>query len=96
MTIHVEFPADRSPIQVYTRDTDNLPQHVKNKAYWIEYDNHAASAYHIEDLGGTEVPIEFINNKWYILHWTNYFYRTCEGWDLPSEFKVGNWRLSDP
>ena len=79
VTIHVKFPVDGSPIQIYTRNSDDLPQHVKQEAYWIDYDNTLASAYHIEDLSGTEVPIEFINNKWYLLHWTNSIYRMCEG-----------------
>jgi len=70
---------------------------MKGTAYWINYTNSAASAYHIEDPNGTEVPTEFINNKWYLLHWTNSLYRTCEDWTLlTNEFQMGNWLPSDP
>ena len=61
-------PADRfTPIEC--RSTNDLPSHVKGTAYWLNHENHP-SGYYYQEGNQEPVPVEFINDAWYILHFS--------------------------
>ena len=61
-------PADGfTPIE--HRTTDDLPPHVKGSAYWINHETHPSGYYYTEP-NQEPVPVEFINDAWYILHFS--------------------------
>ena len=61
-------PADGfTPITHWT--TDNLPPHIKGTAYWVTHTTCPSSYYYKEPVQ-EPVPVEFINDAWYILHFS--------------------------
>ena len=61
-------PADSfTPIE--RRTTDDLPGHVKGTAYWLEHATRPSGYYYTEP-NQEPVPVEFINDTWYILHFS--------------------------
>ena len=92
-------PADRfTPIN--RRTTDDLPPHVKGTAYWLNHATRPSGYYYVE--GEQEpVPVEFINDAWYILHFsrTERIFRTRESYRIdPNDQNVGlgRWLPNDP
>ena len=61
-------PAD-SFTPITRRTTDDLPPHVKGNAYWVNHETHP-SGYYYEEPNNDPVPVEFVNNAWYILHFS--------------------------
>ena len=56
-------------LSLHPRTEDDLPNHVKGNAYWVEFRGEGQLAYHVRDEGGLEYPVEFLNNQWYQLTW---------------------------
>ena len=52
------------------RATDDLPAQVKGTAHWINHTTCASGYYYVEG-NQTPVPVKFINDAWYILHYSN-------------------------
>jgi hypothetical protein len=50
--------------RVYRRTKDDLPLHVKGKAFWI--DSPFGTGYYVDYAAGT-APVEFVENHWYHL-----------------------------
>ena len=50
--------------RVYRRTKNNLPLHVKGKAFWI--DSPFGTGYYV-DYAVRPAPVEFIENNWYHL-----------------------------
>ena len=92
-------PADGfTPIN--RRTTDDLPPHVKGTAYWL---NHATrpSGYYYAEPNQEPVPVEFINDAWYVLH----FSRTEQIFGMRESYRIdpndpnvglGRWHENDP
>ena len=51
------------------RTTDDLLTSVKGTAYWLEHSTRPSGYYYAEGTQ-TPVPVEFINDTWYILHYS--------------------------
>ena len=62
--ITAEFEGEKY-LSLRPRTEDDLPNHVKGDAYWVEFGGEGQSAYHVQDEGGSEYPVEFLNNQWY-------------------------------
>jgi hypothetical protein len=58
-------------IPIQTQNTDNLSAWVKDRVYWITYQNDLHSAYHLLSDDGVEAPVKFINHWWHFLIWKN-------------------------
>ena len=92
-------PADRfTPIEC--RNTDDLPPHVKRTTYWITHETRPSGYYYAEP-NQEPVPVEFINNTWYILHFshTEQIYGTRSSYRInPNDQNVGlgRWHVNDP
>ena len=63
------------------RTTNDLPPHVKGTAYWINHETRP-SGYYYREANQDPVPVKFINDAWYILHFsrTEQIYGTCESY----------------
>ena len=91
-------PADRfTPITCQL--TDDLPPHIKGNTYWVNHETHP-SGYYYEEPNQEPVPIEFINDAWYILHFshTECIYRTHSSYQVdPNNPNVvlGCWHEND-
>jgi hypothetical protein len=95
------FPEDEGTfVRAPTRISNDLPAHIKGAAYWVVYGEHfGKSQYHVEISHGTELPVEFINHRWYILRWDiqEGYYITKKDWKLPiGEYDTGYYLLTDP
>ena len=93
------FPEEDSTlVTVSTRFSDDLPAHIKGRAYWVSYDHLAKSQYHIALGSGGELPVKFINHRWYIIRWDeDGQYYTKSLWRLPiGEHGLGWYKESDP
>ena len=82
------------------RATDDLPPHVKGNAYWVNHSTRP-SGYYYEEPGKEPVPLEFINDAWYLLHFvsTERFYGTRASFRVdPNDSNVGlgRWYDNDP
>ena len=92
-------PADGfTPIE--RRTTDNLPPHVKGTAYWINHETRP-SGYYYEEPNQDPVPVEFINDAWYILHFSRAerIFGTRASYHVdPNDQNVGlgHWHINDP
>ena len=92
-------PADGfTPID--RRTTDDLPPHVKGSAYWLNHETRPSGYYYTEP-NQELVPVEFINDAWYILH----FSRTERIFGMRASYQVdpndqnirlGRWLPNDP
>ena len=61
------FPEGNQPIVFNNQARDDLPAHMKGRAYWVDFENSNRLAYHMQDNQGNETIVEFINNAWYIV-----------------------------
>ena len=92
-------PADGfTPIN--RRATDDLPTHVKGTAYWLNHETRPGGYYYAEP-NQEPVPVEFINDTWYILHFsrTERIFGTRESYRVdPNDQNVGlgRWLPNDP
>ena len=92
-------PADGfTPIEC--RTTDDLPPHVKGSAYWLNHET-CPSSYYYAEPNQDPVPVEFINNAWYILHFScsERIYGTRSSYRIdPNDQNVGLgcWYENDP
>ena len=82
------------------RLTDDLPPHVKGTAYWINHET-CPSGYYYAEPNQEPVPIEFINDAWYILHFscTECIYGTGASYRVDpnnSNVGLGCWCENDP
>ena len=92
-------PADSfTPIE--RRTTDDLPPHIKGTAYWLNHETRPGRYYYAEP-NQEPVPVEFINDAWYILHFsrTERIFGTRESYRVdPNDQNVGlgRWLVNDP
>ena len=82
------------------RTTDDLPLHIKGTAYWITHETHPSGYYYAEP-NQEPVPVEFINDVWYILHFsrTKRIYGTHVSYQIdPNDRNIGlgHWNENDP
>jgi hypothetical protein len=69
-TLYIKFPLDPNTlILLNNQAAPNLLAHVEGRANWVLYQDQQRSAYHGQRLDGSEIPVDFINNKWYALLW---------------------------
>ena len=99
-SLSVTFPPADGFIRIDRRTTDDLPAHVKNTAYWVNHSTRQ-SGYYYEEPGKEPLPIEFINDVWYLLHFvsTERFYGTRASYRVdPNDRDValGRWYENDP
>ena len=99
-SLTVTWPPADGFIRIERRTTDDLPLHVKGTAYWVNHTTRP-SGYYYEEPGQEPVPVEFINNAWYILHFisTERFYGTRASYRVdPNHPNVGlgRWHENDP
>ena len=92
-------PADRF-IRIERRTTDDLPPHVKGTAYWVNHSTQP-SGYYYEEPGKEPVPVEFINDAWYLLHFvtTERFYGMRASYRVNPDdpnIALGRWYENDP
>jgi hypothetical protein len=77
----------------------NLPAHVEERAQWILYQDQLQSAYHGRRLDGSDIPVEFINNKWYTLLWKDGWYQASRNCHIPmtqlAQLGLDMWRITD-
>ena len=76
---------------VTRRATDDLPEHVKGTAFWLNHTN-CASGYYYTKANQAPVPVEFINDTWYILHFSStkqIFGSHSSYWIDPNDSNVG-------
>ena len=95
----VSFPLNEDEgIGIPMRSQDDLPQHVKGRAYWVaHHDNPNKNSYGVEDLKGKEWAIEFLNNDWYVVRWRNNRYESCRKAKINRyDFGLGWWEKTDP
>ena len=52
------------------RTTDDLPTQVKGTAFWLNHTS-CPSGYYYTESNQAPVPVEFINDAWYILHFSS-------------------------
>ena len=86
--------------RVERRTTDDLPAHVKGNAYWVNHSTRP-SGYYYKEPGKEPVPLEFINDAWYLLHFVSSerFYGTRASFRVdPNNPNVGlgRWHENDP
>ena len=92
-------PADGfTPIE--RRATDDLPPHVKGTAHWLNHETRSSGYYYAEP-NQEPVPVEFINDAWYILHFsrTERIFGTRASYRVdPNDSSVGlgRWLPNDP
>lgn len=82
------------------RTTDDLPHHVKGTAYCVTHETQPGGYYYAEP-NQEPVPVEFINNAWYILHFscTEWIYGTRLSYRIdPNDQNIGlgHWHENDP
>ena len=86
--------------RIERRTTDDLPTHVKGSAYWVNHSTRP-SGYYYEEPGKEPVPVEFINDAWYLLHFvsTERFYGTRASFRVNPDdpnIGLGRWYDNDP
>ena len=99
-SLSVTWPPADGFTRIERRATDNLPPHVKGTAYWINHSTRPSGYYYAEP-NQEPVPVEFINDAWYILHFvsTERIYGTRASYRVdPNDRNVGlgRWNENDP
>ena len=99
-SLSVTWQPDDGFTPIERRATDDLPPHVKGTAYWINHETRP-SGYYYEEPNQSPVPVEFINDAWYILHFsrTERIFGTRESYRVdPNDPNVGlgRWLINDP
>ena len=87
-----------TPITHWT--TDDLPNHIKGNAYWVSHSTHPGG-YYYEEPGQEPVPVEFVNDAWYILHFssTEWIYGACSLYQIDTAGRnigLGHWNKNEP
>ena len=93
----VTFETNDRFTPITRRTTDDLPAHVKGTAYWLNHNTHP-SGYYYTEASQPPVPVEFINDTWYILHFstTEQIFRTRASYRIdPNDPNVGLGRWPD-
>ena len=94
--LRYEFQGDQlTPVPI--RLADDLPSHIKGTAYWRTLEGTPGGPYHIPfNNNEASLPVEFINDDWYVLFWTDDSYNTTPQHKLDrGEYRVGWWNESD-
>ena len=93
----VYFPDNPEVFEVVnTRFTNDLPAHIKGRAFWKNLDHLGKSQYHIVTEDGTHLPAEFINHNWYLLQWTNRQYTIKQTWKIArGDYETGWYRITN-
>ena len=99
-SLSVTWPPADGFTRVERRATDDLPPHVKGTAYWINHSTRPSGYYYAEP-NQEPVPVEFINDVWYILHFvsTERIYGTRASYRVnPNDPNIGlgRWYENDP
>ena len=99
-SLSVTWPPADGFIRIERRTTDDLPPHVKGTAYWVNHSTRP-SGYYYEEPSQEPVPVEFINDAWYILHFvsTERFYGTRASYRVDPNapnIGLGRWYENDP
>ena len=99
-SLSVTWPTADAFTPIERQTTDDLPPHVKGTAYWLNHETRPSGYYYAEP-NQEPVPIEFINDAWYILHFvrTERIYGTrASYWIDPNDQNVGlgRWLPNDP
>ena len=99
-SLSVTFPPADGFTHIEHRATDDLPPHVKGTAYWVNHSTRP-SGYYYEEPNQEPVPVEFINDAWYILHFisTERIYGARASYRVnPNDPNVGlgRWNENDP
>ena len=68
-SLTVTFETNDRFTPITRRNTDALPTQVKGAAYWINHSTRPSGYYYTEG-DQPPVPVEFINDAWYILHFS--------------------------
>ena len=66
----VTFESNDRFTPVTRRTSDDLPLQVKGTAYWLNHTTRPSGYYYTEG-SQPPVPVEFINDAWYILHFSS-------------------------
>ena len=99
-SLSVTWPAADAFTPIERRTTDDLPPHVKGTAYWLTHETRPSGYYYAEP-NREPVPVEFINDAWYILHFvcTERIYGTRTSYRIdPNDQNIGlgRWLPNDP
>lgn len=87
----VTFESNDQFTPVTHRTTDDLPIQVKGTAYWINHTTRPSGYYYTEG-NQPPLPVEFINDAWYILHFssTEQIFGTQSSYQIdPNDTNVG-------
>ena len=100
VSLSVTWPPADAFTPIERRTTDDLPPHVKGTAYWLNHET-CPSGYYYAEPNQEPVPVEFINDAWYILHFsrTERIYGTRASYRIdPNDRNVGlgRWLPNDP
>ena len=93
----VHFPDNPEAFEVVNmRFTDDLPAHIKGRAFWKNSDHLGKGQYYIVTADSTHLLIEFINHNWYLLQWTNGRYTTKQTWKITrGDYETGWYWITD-
>ena len=69
-SIIVTWEPDEWFTPVNRRATNDLPKQVKGTAFWLHHQS-CPSGYYYTEGNQAPVPVEFINDTWYILHFSS-------------------------
>ena len=99
-SLSVTWPPADAFVRIERRTTDDLPPHVKGTAYWVNHETRPSGYYYAEP-NQEPVPVEFINDAWYILHFvsTERIYGTRASYRVnPNDQNIalGRWHENDP
>ena len=87
----VNWESDDRFTPVTQRATDDLPEYVKGTAFWLNHTSRTSGYYYTEETQAP-VPVEFINDTWYILHYsaTERIFGSCASYRIdPNDTNVG-------
>ena len=96
-SLRVTFESNNRFTPVTRQTTDDLPARVKGTAYWLNHTTHPSRYYYTEG-NQPPVPVEFINDAWYILHFstTEQIFGTRSSYRInPNDTNVGLGRWPD-
>ena len=66
-SLTLDIPEDDSFIPIALRPTDNLPAHIKGTAAWHQGHSQNNPFTYWVSINNRDTPVEFINNRWFIL-----------------------------
>jgi hypothetical protein len=99
---HLEHPFDprdpRDLIWIYTRATDNLPNHVKQDIFWSEADSEFPTGYYLTNRQtNIDRQVEFVDHYWHYIfrYHSDSFTLLVDCIDCHTE-GTGYWAIRDP